>query len=120
MAKKRFIVELGYGADLHGGDVTKAAQRAVRDAVSRNCLCGLIDIIGIDDPHKMHVAVKIGCPKPDQVDAAKVLEVLPFGSREIEIVAGGLSVRGLELPQLGAGDQICVAVAALTVSVDVE
>ena len=35
---KRFIVELGMGTDLHGGDVTKAAKRAVRDAVSKSCL----------------------------------------------------------------------------------
>jgi len=46
MTKKRFVVELGYGADLHGGDVTKAAQRAVKDAISRSCLCGLFDILG--------------------------------------------------------------------------
>ena len=39
MARKRFIVELGTGADLHGEDVTEAACRAVKDAISSNCLC---------------------------------------------------------------------------------
>ena len=119
MSSKRFIVELGYGADLHGGDVTKAAQRAVKDAISRNCLCGLIDILGMKDPDGMHVSVKIGCPKPEEIDAEEVLKVIPFGSRELEAVSGGLSVKGLELPQLGEGDTIFVAVAAVTVSVDV-
>lgn len=119
MSFKRFIVELGYGADLHGGDVTKAARRAVRDAVSRNCLCGLFDILGLEDPDGMHVAIKIGCPRPEEIDAAEVLREIPFGSRELEAVSGGLSVRGLEIPALGEGDHICVAVAALTVSVDV-
>jgi uncharacterized protein (TIGR02058 family) len=120
MANKRFIVELGYGTDLHGGNVTKAAQRAVKDAISRNCLCGLIDILGLKDPDRMHVAVKIGCPKPEEIDAGEVLKVIPFGSRELEVVSGGLSVRGLDLPALGEGDNIFVAVAALTVSVDVD
>ena len=34
MTRKRFIVELGNGADLHGEDVTEAACRAVKDAIS--------------------------------------------------------------------------------------
>lgn len=120
MTRKRFIVELGYGADLHGGDMTKAACRAVQDALSRNCLCGLFDILEMTDPRQMHVAVRIGCTKPGQVDGAAVLEMIPFGSRELEVVPGGLAVRGMELPELGEGDSIVVAVAALTVSVDAD
>jgi uncharacterized protein (TIGR02058 family) len=120
MTRKRFIVELGYGADLHGGNVTKAAQRAVKDAISRNCLCGLFDILGMKDPDRMHVAVKIGCPKPEEIDEKEVLKAIPFGSRELEVVSGGLSVKGLELPALGEGDNIFIAVAAVTVSVDVD
>jgi uncharacterized protein (TIGR02058 family) len=118
MTRKRFIVELGYGTDLHGGDMTKAARRAVQDALSRSCLCGLFEVMGMTDPGGMHVAVRIGCSRPDQVDAEAVLEMIPFGTRELEVVSGGLSVRGLELPELGEGDSIIVAVAALTVSVD--
>lgn len=118
MTRKRFIVELGYGSDLHGGDMTKAARRAVRDALSRSCLCGLFEIMGMTDPGGMHVAVKVGCSRPEQVDAAAVLEMIPFGTRELEVVSGGLSVRGLDLPELGEGDSIIVAVAALTVSLD--
>ncbi|MBQ1434455.1 MAG: Lin0512 family protein, partial [Clostridia bacterium] len=34
MAWKRFIIEFGTGVDVHGIDVTKAAQKAVKDAVS--------------------------------------------------------------------------------------
>ena len=33
MAKKRVILELGTGNDLHGSDYTKAALRAVQDAL---------------------------------------------------------------------------------------
>lgn len=31
---KRYVVEFGYGVDLHGQDVNKAAQKAVKDAIS--------------------------------------------------------------------------------------
>ncbi len=119
MAMKRFVVELGYGTDLHGGDVTKAASRAVKDAISRSCLCGLFEIVGMEDPGAMHVKVRIGCPKPGEVDGKKVLDQIPFGSKELEVVDGGLGAQGLEVPSLGCGDTIVVAVAALTVCVEI-
>lgn len=120
MTLKRYIVELGMGADLHGGDVTKAAQRAVKDAISRSCLCGLFDIIGIDNPDLMHVEVKIGCPHPAALNQEEIRKTVPFGSVSIEVVSGGLSVRGLDLPALGEGDTIVMAAAALTVYVDMK
>ncbi|WP_371371786.1 Lin0512 family protein [Sporomusa aerivorans] len=118
MNRKRYIVEFGMGADLHGGDVTKAAQRAVKDAMSRSCLCGLFDIVGIRDPNQMIVEVRIGCPQPEQVQLDAVKGMVPFGSVTVEAVAGGLTVKGLYLPALGEGDNIMVAVAALTVYID--
>ncbi|MHC1761108.1 MAG: Lin0512 family protein [Negativicutes bacterium] len=120
MVRKRYIVELGMGADLHGGNVTKAAQRAVKDAISKSCLCGLFDIIGIDDPNQMHVEIKIGCPNPDALNREELRQAVPFGSVSVEVVAGGLSVRGLSLPALGEGDTIVMAAAAITVYVEVE
>lgn len=118
MALQRFIVEIGTGADLHGGDVTKATQKAIKDAVSHSCLCGLFDIVGIKDPNQMHIYVKVACPDPEKLDREEVLKAVPFGSTELEVVPGGLSVRGLELPELGEGDTIVVVVAALTVYID--
>ena len=120
MARKRYIVELGMGADLHGGNMTKAAQRAIQDAISKSCLCGLFDILGMNSPDRMHVEAKIGCPHPDSVDRDVLQQSVPFGSVSFEVVAGGLSVRGLNLPSLGEGDTIVIAVAALTVYVDVQ
>lgn len=120
MPYKRYVVELGYGADLHGADPTKAAIRAVKDAISRSCLCGLFDIVGIKDPGEMHVAVKIGCPKPGDVVAEEVLAEIPFGTKELEAVEGGLLTQGLEVPSLGSGDNILVAIASLTVSVNTD
>ncbi|MEM8542155.1 MAG: Lin0512 family protein, partial [Pseudomonadota bacterium] len=38
MALKRFATEFGMGVDLRGQDYTKAAIRAVKDALYRNSL----------------------------------------------------------------------------------
>lgn len=120
VGRRRYVVEFGSGADLHGGDVTKAAQRAVKDAISRSCLCGLGEIIGLKSPEEMHVEVKIGCPQPAAVNGDEVLATIPFGTKSLEVVAGGLAARGLNLPALGQGDTVVIAVAAVTVYVDVD
>jgi len=117
---QRYIIEIGTGIDMHGGNVTKAAQKAIKDAVSHSCLCGLFDILNIKDPNQMHIHVKVACPYPEKLDHEEVLKAVPFGSTQMEAVWGGLPVRGLDLPQLGEGDTIVVAVAALTVYVNSE
>lgn len=115
--KKRYIVEFGTGADMHGGDHTTAARRAVKDAVSHCCLCGISEILN-KKAGDMHVDVRIGSTQPDAVDTEAVLKEVPFGTRTIGVVPGGLSVRGMEVASLGKGDTIVIAVAALTVSFD--
>lgn len=115
--RKRYIVELGMGADLHGGNVTEAAVRAIKDATSKSCLCGISDILG-KDGRDMHVHVRLGCTRPDKLDKEAILAAVPLGSAELEIVEGGLEVRGLHVPTLGEGDKIVVVIAALTVSFD--
>ena len=118
MARKRYIVEIGTGIDLHGGDVTQAAAKAIKDAISHSCLCGLFDIVGVTSPDQMHIDVKVACPYPERIDAQEVLKAVPLGSATLEVVPGGLTVRGLAVPQLGEGDTIVVAIAALTVYVE--
>lgn len=118
MGRKRFVIEWGNGADIHGGDVSKAAQKAVKDAVSRSCLCGLVDVFQISDPNKMHIEARIGCPYPERLNKDDVRKAIPFGSVDIEAVKGGLTVKGLYLPSLGAGDEIVIVVAALTVYIN--
>ena len=46
---KRFLVEFAMGTVLHGQNVTKAACKAVRNAISNCCLCGITDCLGIKD-----------------------------------------------------------------------
>ena len=90
MPRKRMIVELGMGTDLTGADYTKAAVRALKDALWHNSLT-IADAVG-QSGHAMVVEMTIGVPKPEQVDKALVLAVLPYGTGSIEVVEGGLEI----------------------------
>ncbi|MCP4757703.1 MAG: hypothetical protein GY866_43145 [Proteobacteria bacterium] len=119
MTKKRFIVEIGTGIDIHGEDVTEAACRAVKDAVSRSCLCGLVEVLEIKDKGQVEVEILIASPKPEEVDLERVKECVPLGGGNVTTVSGGMTVQGMCVPQFGPDcDQIMVANAALTVFVN--
>ena len=90
MAAKRVILEMGTGNDLHGGDYTKAAVRAVQDAIHHSSLT-LIRTLGLDS-RKMQVEVTIGVQHPEKVDAALVKNTLPHGEVSVRVVKGGLDV----------------------------
>jgi len=118
MGTKRFIIEIGTGADLHGEDVTKAACRAVKDAISKSCLCGLVEIMGIADLKAVLVDIQVACPKPDEVNLEKVKSMVPIGQKSAWVVEGGMTARGLCVPHFAVdGDRIVVANAAVTVSI---
>ena len=120
---KRFIVELGAGTDQHGhdNDCTNAAIKAIKNAISNNCLCGLSDICNFTEPKdicRMMVHVKIGAPYPERINEKEVLKAIPFGEKSIEVVKGGLTTEGVMIKELGdTSDQIIVCNAAITVSV---
>ena len=119
MNKKRFIIELGTGIDLHGEDVTEAACRAVKDAISSNCLCGLMEILELKNTNQLDIEILIASPRPDQVDIEKVEAALPIGRRHARVVEGGMLANGLCAPQFGPDcDKIVVANAAVTVYVE--
>ena len=121
MARKRFVIEMGTGVDQHGQNVTEAATKAVKDAVARVCLIGLLDIVELPDINAMHVDVLVACPRPGEVDTAAVLGALPFGQKQITVAEGGMIVHGHQAAGLGdRSDEIIVANAAVTVSVDTE
>ncbi len=121
MNRKRFIIEMGTGVDQHGQDVTEAATKAVKDAVSRVCLIGLLELVEVQDRDSMLVNVLVACPRPDEVNTDEVAKVLPFGQKEIEVVEGGMIVHGHEAPSMGdKSDEIMVANAAVTVYIDAD
>jgi len=112
MALKRVILEMGTGNDLHGGDYTKAALRAVQDAIHHSSL-SMIRTLGIDSKTQMIVDVTIGVQKPEKVDAEKVRASLPHGKATVKVVKGGLDV-----PDDSFGDVAVIASAAVEVRLD--
>jgi uncharacterized protein (TIGR02058 family) len=121
MNLKKFIVEVGMGLDQHGQDPTNAARKAVKDAVSRSCLAGLLEIAKLEDVSQMFVDVLVACPHAGQVDKEQVLAALPFGQKKIEVVEGGMVARAVYQPELGdTSDEAYVANAAVTVWVDMD
>jgi uncharacterized protein (TIGR02058 family) len=90
MPLKRMALEIGMGTDIRGSDSTKAATRAVRDALWRNSL-SVAPALSLT-PHDMKIDIRIGVPKPETVDKAAVLAVLPYGNGNVEVVEGGLLI----------------------------
>jgi uncharacterized protein (TIGR02058 family) len=111
MKPRRVILELGTGNDLHGGDYTKAALRAVQDAIHHSSL-SIIRSLGLDS-RKMLVEVTIGVQRPDKVDAGAVKASLPHGQVSVSVVKGGLDV-----PDETSGDIAVIASAAVAVRLD--
>jgi uncharacterized protein (TIGR02058 family) len=111
MTLKRIITEFGSGNDLHGGDYTKAAVRAVLDAIHHSSL-SLIRSLAVD-PRTMQVEVTVGVQRPGEVKAEAVRAALPHGEVTVRVVKGGLDV-----PDDATGDVAIIASAAVTVRLD--
>jgi uncharacterized protein (TIGR02058 family) len=108
MAAKRVILEMGRSNDLHGGDYTKAALRAVQDALHHSSL-SMVRSLGLDR-EAMQVEVTIGVQRPEQVDAERVRASLPRGQVTVRVVKGGLDV-----PDETRADPAVIATAAVEV-----
>jgi uncharacterized protein (TIGR02058 family) len=87
---KRIILEMGTGNDLYGADYTKAACRAVQDALHHSSLI-LFRSLGFDHAD-MVVKVTIGVQDPEKVDSAAVAATLPRGQAQVTAVKGGQNV----------------------------
>jgi uncharacterized protein (TIGR02058 family) len=112
MTMKRMVLELGMGTDIRGADYTKAAVRALRDALWHNSL-SIADAVGLP-VDSMQVEVRIGVPHPELVDKAAVLAVLPHGTGTVTVVEGGL-----EIPNDSGTDSMVLAHAAAIVRLDI-
>ena len=113
MALKRIILEMGHGNNMHGGDYTKAALRAVQDCIHHSSLPFLrsLDV----DPKTMQIEVTIGVQKPEKVDKAAVAASLPHGQVTVNVVKGGLDV-----PDEERGGASIIAMAGVAVRLDME
>ena len=111
MTGEEMLLETGMGVDLHGGDVTKAATRAVEDATRRVSLL-FLRTLSRRQHVRVRVEITIGVPSPDRVDTAAVAAVLPVGRAHVVCEPGGLSIK------LDNGETVVMAVAAVVVRVE--
>ncbi|MFA8385836.1 MAG: Lin0512 family protein [Pelagibaca sp.] len=106
MSDQRFIIEMGMGNDQYGMDYTKAAARAIEDAI-RHSSIPLFDATGL--PHdQMRVQVTVGVAEPDKVDCARLANNLPRGRATVTAVEGGLNVTNPD-----SGSTLVIATAAV-------
>ena len=90
MSDQRFIIEMGMGNDQYGQDYTKAAARAIEDAI-RHSSIPMFDTLGLDH-RSMRVQVTVGVQEPDKVDCDALLSALPRGAATVKAVFGGQNV----------------------------
>ena len=112
MALKRMVLQIGMGTDIRGADYTKAAVRALRDALWHNSL-SVAAALGLP-VDAMQVEVTIGVPRPDLVDKGAVLATLPHGTGTVSVVEGGL-----EIANDAGTNKTVIANAAAVVRLDV-
>lgn len=113
MALKRMVVEFGMGTDIRGGDCGKAAARALRDALWHNSLT-VAGAFGLS-ADAMEVEVRIGVPRPEEVEPARILALLPHGRGTVIVEEGGL-----EVANATGTDTTVIANAAAIVRLDLE
>jgi uncharacterized protein (TIGR02058 family) len=107
VSAKACVLEFGMGVDVHGEDSTKAACRAVSDAIRHSSLPLFGEIR--ERGGRMLVDVTIGVPDPASVDVDRVRGELPHGEVTVRAVHGGLRA---------PGSDTLIACAAITVSVE--
>lgn len=123
MAKKRVALELGMGTSLRSGDYTRAAIRAVSDALWHNSL-NMADAFGFPRD-AMIVDVQVATQQPDEVKTDEVAAIFPYGQVSVTSVFGGMDIpkrRVLDEPMQGE-DKHAVTIfanAAIIVSFDME
>ncbi|RAT94899.1 Lin0512 family protein [Brevibacillus sp. Leaf182] len=89
--EKVMFIEIGMGIDMHGQNVTKAAVRAVQNAIHHNSMPGLRSVLPGNDIHNMKVNVRLAVPTDkDKLDLETVRKALPYGEVSFEIVDGGM------------------------------
>jgi len=124
MDYRRYILEVGTGIDLHGLDETKAASRAVKDAISHSSMVGLGSLFKIGSFKEMSdalmVDVTIATPNPEKVDGDAVLATLPEGNRRINVIQGGMQWPDSSTEEAARSHGIVMANAVIMVLVDAD
>ncbi|KAG7593244.1 hypothetical protein ISN45_Aa01g020510 [Arabidopsis thaliana x Arabidopsis arenosa] len=114
---KLLFVEMGVGYDQHGQDVTSAAMKACKNAISSNSIPafrrGSIPGVSFGE---MKLQIKLGVPHSlhQQLDLEKVKSIFPYGKIvNVEVVDGGLICSsGVLVEEMGDKNEDCYIVNA--------
>lgn len=112
------FIETGMGIDVHGQNITKAAIRAVKNAIHYNSMPGMRSVLPGNDINNMKVNVKLAVPcDKELLDIEAVKEVLPFGIVTVEVMDGGMvTTSGVVLEEKGdKNDLMYIVVASVEV-----
>jgi uncharacterized protein (TIGR02058 family) len=109
------LLELGMGTSLRSGSYTKAACRAVQNALWHNSI-NLAEVFRAQKSD-MIISVEIACQKPNVVDLNAVVAEFPYGAVTAIAVPGGLDIPNAHT--LDAYPAI-IAHAAIKVALDLD
>ena len=90
MALTRYLTEMGMGVDVHGRDYTKAACRAVSDALRHSSL-NFFKALG-KSREDMKITVKVAVSEPEKLDVKRIASEIPYGSVTVDPCKGGLDI----------------------------
>lgn len=88
---KLVFIETGMGTDVHGQNITKAAVRAIKNAIHTNSMPGIRDILPEKSLDNMKINVKLAVPcDRDKLDHEEIKKAIPYGTVTIEVMDGGM------------------------------
>src|SRR5690625_4864570 len=90
--EKIIFIQTGTGIDVHGQNITKAASRAVKDAIHYNSMPGVRDQLLDGDINKMNTTVKLAVPKDsEQFNKEDKNNLIPYGEVIVVVMTGGMA-----------------------------
>ncbi|RWZ51287.1 hypothetical protein EQV77_17115 [Halobacillus fulvus] len=85
------FIQTGMGTDVHGQNITKAAVRAIKNAIHTNSMPGIRTVLPDQSLDHMKINVKLAVPcDHDELDHEEVKRAIPFGEVRIEVMDGGM------------------------------
>ncbi|KGP73338.1 Lin0512 family protein [Pontibacillus yanchengensis] len=94
------FIQTGMGVDVHGQNITKAAERAIKNAIHTNSMPGIRYSLPEQSLDNMVVNIKLAVPTDqEKVDHEVIKQCIPYGNVSVVIMDGGmLTTSGIELP----------------------